>query len=331
MPTPKCSVERFVSAWNKLGSPGLVAAELGMGVRNVLQRRRDIEGRGLAKLETWNDTSPRRLVIRRDEGRIDMKIDNGVVIVFSDAHFWPGIRTTAHRALLALIRQLKPVAVVCNGDAFDGATVSRWPDISWTDRNKKPSVKDELDAVKERLAEVETAADGCATACELVWPLGNHDGRFEGKLAAVASEFEGVQGFTLKEHFPRWRPCWTFWVNGDTRINHFYHTGIHDGHNNLLKGQVHAVTGHTHSLKLTPWTNASGKTIYAVNTGTLADTLASHNVDYMRGLQGNHRSGFAVLTYRGGQLLMPELCQTWGEDTVNFRGHLLNADTGAVV
>lgn len=324
--TAKCSDETFIELWKKLGSPGLVAKELGITSRGVTDRRANVESRYKIELPTWNDTSSRRVVVKKDEGRIDLDIPNGVVIVFSDAHFWPNVRTTAFRALLTLIKQLKPVAVLNNGDAFDGATVSRWPDISWMDRHKKPTVVDELNAVKDRLGEIEAI-----TKAILAWMLGNHDARYEGKLAAVAPEFEGVVGFTLKEHFPAWKPCWTCWINGDTIVNHFYHTGIHDTHNNLLKGQVNSVTGHTHSLKVTPWTNAQGRTIYGVNTGTLADALSSHNVDYQHGLHGNHRSGFAVLTFRNSKLLMPELCQVWDEDTVNFRGHLLNADTGEVV
>jgi hypothetical protein len=227
-----------------------------------------------------------------------------------------------------MIRQLRPVAVICNGDAFDGGTISRYPRIGW---DKKPTVLEELVAVKDSLGEIEATVRGTCPGAELVWPLGNHDARYETKLAAVAPEFEGVAGFTLKDHFPGWRPCWTCWVNDNVRINHAWHTGIHDTHNNLLKGQCHQVTSHTHSLKVTPWTGSQGKTIYGVNTGTLADALGAHNTDYQHGMHGNHRSGFAVLTFRGGQLLMPELCQTWDENRVEFRGHLLDADTGAVV
>ncbi|HEY6018725.1 MAG TPA: metallophosphoesterase [Candidatus Paceibacterota bacterium] len=322
----KHSDEEFMAVWKKYGSPTRVAQELGLNVRSVHTRRRAIEAKNKAKIDTWNDTSTRRIVIKKDEGRIDIDVENGVVIVFSDAHFWPNVRTTAFRALLALIKELKPVAVLNNGDAFDGATVSRWPDISWMDRQKKPTVIDELNAVKDRLGEIEAV-----WKCIWAWMLGNHDARYEAKLAAVAPEFEGVPGFTLKEHFPSWRPCWTFWINGNVRVNHFYHTGIHDTHNNLLKGQVHSVTGHTHSLKVSEWTNAMGETIYGVNTGTLANSLDQHNVDYQHGLHGNHRSGFAVLTFRNGRLLRPELVSVWDEDTFEFRGELRNADTGALI
>lgn len=88
MPAPACTDEEFRAAWAKYGSPQRVASEIGMSVRRVYARKEKLG------LETWNDTSDRRLVLRHDEGRIDYSIDNGVVIVFSDAHYWPNQRTT---------------------------------------------------------------------------------------------------------------------------------------------------------------------------------------------------------------------------------------------
>lgn len=323
MPLPTVSEDEFIQMWKKLGSPRLVATKLRQAERVVLARRRAIESRRGITLETWND----RRVIKHAEGRIDLTIQDGVAIVFSDAHYWPGVRSTAHRALLSLIKQLKPKAVIANGDMFDGATISRWPSINWMDKSKKPTVIDELKACQEMLGEIEDVAG----TADLIWPLGNHDSRFESKLASVAPEFEGMPGFSLKEHFPKWLPCWTTWINESVCITHFYHQGIHDTHNNVMKGQCHYVSGHTHSLKVSPWTNAKGETLYGVNTGTLADALDSHNVDYQRGRHGNHRSGFAVLSFRDGELLLPELVQVWDEDHVQFRGHLIHADTGEIV
>lgn len=319
-----CTEEEFIAIWNKFGSPCRVARELGVNVKSVYNRRNRLQSMGHS-LESWNDTSSRRITIKHDEGRIDMNLENGVVIVFSDAHFWPDTRTTMQRSLCSMIKQLKPSAVVCNGDAFDGGTISRFPRIGW---DKKPSVIEELKAVDMYLEEIRHSA---RAGTEFIWPLGNHDARYETKLAATAPEFEGVHGFHLKDHFPHWRPCWTFWINGNTCITHFYHTGIHDGHNNLLKGQCHYITGHTHSLKTSYWTNAMGETLYAVNTGTLADALGPHNLDYQQGRHGNHRSGFAVLTYKDGNLLMPELAMKYDEDSFMFRGHVLHADTGKIL
>jgi hypothetical protein len=318
------TTEEFLAAWEKYGSPTLVARHLGSSVRGVQNRRTSLIAKG-HDLRVWNDISDRRVVLKHDEGRIDYCIDNGVVIVFSDAHFWPGVRTTMHRSLCAMVKQLKPAMVVCNGDAFDGGTISRYPRIGW---DKKPSVIEELNAVDAALEEIRTSA---SPGTEFIWPLGNHDARYETKLAASAPEFEGVSGFHLKDHFPHWRPCWTLWVNDDTCITHYYHSGIHAIHNNLLKGQCHYVTGHTHSLKTAMWTDARGYTKYGVDTGCLADALGPHNVDYQQGRHGNHRSGFAVLTYRNGELLMPEIAMKHDEDSFVFRGHVLHADTGAIL
>ena len=77
-------------------------------------------------LETWNDQrmkSPAGLMIAN--ARIEKKIRDGKVIVFSDAHYFPGIKSTAHRALLWAIQEFKPCMVVNNGDAFDGGSISR--------------------------------------------------------------------------------------------------------------------------------------------------------------------------------------------------------------
>lgn len=319
MTLAKCTDQEFKSAWEKYGSPSLVSKHLNLSLRRVYARRDKLG------LKTWNDTSERRIVIKHDEGRIDYEIENGTIIVFSDAHFWPYVKTTMQRALTSLIRQLKPAMVVCNGDAFDGGTISRYPRIGW---DKKPSVIEELMAVDQALEEIRNSA---GPGTEFIWPLGNHDARYETKLAASAPEFEGVHGFHLKDHFPHWRPCWTLWVNENVCITHFYHSGIHAVHNNLLKGQCHYVTGHTHSLKVTPWTNAMGETLWGVDTGCLADALGPHNLDYQQGRHGNHRSGFAVLTFKDGQLLMPEIAMKHDENSFVFRGHVLDADTAEVL
>lgn len=321
MAVAACTDEEFIQLWERYGSPSLVARHLGVAERRVHSRKKRLG------LVTWNDISDRRITKVHDEGRVNLHIENGCVIVFSDAHYWPNIRTTAHRALLALIRQLKPIAVINNGDAFDGGTISRWPRIGW---DKKPSVLEELKAVDDALTEIEMA---CAEVnCNIkIWNLGNHDERYETKLAACAPEFEGVRGFHLKDHFPNWTPAWTTWVNDEVCITHYYHTGVHATHNNIVKGQCHYVTGHTHSLQVRPWTNAKGDTVYGVDTGCIADAFGAHNVDYQKGRHGNHRSGFAVLTFRNGELLMPEIIQKHDEDSVQFRGHILHADTGEVI
>lgn len=248
-------------------------------------------------------------------GRADLKVDDGIVLVASDPHYWPDIVSTAHRAFVKFCEGLKPRAVILNGDAFDGATVSRFPRIGWDSR---PSVKHELDAVEERLTEIEEAAG----TKNLFWPLGNHDARFETFLAAQAPQYEGVTGFHLKDRFPLWKPCWAVWINDSTVVKHRFKGGIHATHNNTLWSGMNMVTGHLHSLKVTPFTDYRA-TRYGVDVGTLADPYGPQFADYTELNPVNWRSGFAVLTFHKGRLLMPELVLVHDTNTVEWRGGLV--------
>jgi hypothetical protein len=197
-----------------------------------------------------------------------------------------------------------------NGDLFDGAAVSRWPRIGWEAR---PTVKQELDAVKERLTEIEDVIKG-----EKIWTLGNHDARYELRLAQAAPEYEGVMGFTLKEHFPLWKPCWSIWAN-DTVIKHRFKGGIHATHNNAVNAGKSIVTGHLHSLKVTPFSDYTG-TRFGVDCGTMADAYGGAFEGYMEDSPRSWRSGFVVLTFHRKRLLWPELVHVLEEGKVEFRG-----------
>jgi 3',5'-cyclic AMP phosphodiesterase CpdA len=266
-----------------------------------------------------------KIRIANHQGRIDMPIEDGVVVIFSDAHFWPGFKTTANRALLTLLKQLKPTLVINNGDAFDGAQISRFPRPFFDEA--KPSVLDEMRVCDERLTEIK-AASGSA---KLIWCLGNHDLRFEARLAANNPEYQGIKGFHLKDHFPEWLPAWSCWLNDEIEIRHRIRGGIHATWNNIhATHNKCTITGHLHNLMVRPFTDARGVMKYGVDTGTLADSDGPQFVDYMEGRQPNWRSGFVVLTFKNGQMLMPELVQKFDEDHVEFRGHLIHADTGAI-
>jgi hypothetical protein len=201
---------------------------------------------------------------------------------------------------------------VMNGDVFDGASISRWERIGWDSR---PTVKQELEACEERLTEIEDAAKGA----ERYWPLGNHCARFETFLAKNAPQYEGVKFTSLKDYFTKWKPCWSLFVNDDTVIKHRFKGGIHATHNNTMWAGKSIVTGHLHSLKVTPFSDYRG-TRYGVDTGTLADPYGEQFVDYTEDGPKNWRSGFAVLTYRNHRLLWPELVHVLEEGMVEFRG-----------
>lgn len=315
MPKPRMTDEEFIKVWNEHLSAEYVAKAVGMDVRAVHNKRRTIEGRYKIELATFDRRPAYKYIdARTDSARYQHNLLNGTCIVFSDAHFWPGARTTAFKGLLQFIEIIKPSVVICNGDAFDGASISRHPRIGW---DSKPTVAEELKACQDRLGEIEEAAKGA----RLLWPCGNHDARFESYLAAQSPQYEGVAGFKLKDHFPAWVPCWSVWLNNEVVVKHRARSGIHATHNNTVNSGKTIVTGHLHSLKVTPFDDYNG-TRWGIDTGTLADANGPQFVDYMEDGFRNWRSGFCVLTFRNGELLWPELAYVRGEGLIDFRGEL---------
>lgn len=251
------------------------------------------------------------------QARLHLSVPDGHVVVVSDAHYWPGEATTAHRGMLNLINRLVPNAVIMNGDAFDGARISRHPSIGW---EKRPKLLNELQAVEDRMFEIQLA---CRISTELIWTLGNHDMRFETRLAAVAPEYEGLPGFHLKDHFPAWTPAWSCWINNNTVIKHRFKGGVHGAYNNTIHSGLSCVTGHTHRCLVTPYSDYRG-TRFGVETGTLAEPYGPQFIDYTEDNPVNWQSGFAVLTFRGGELLPPELVYVVGPGQIAFRGSMID-------
>ena len=313
--------QQFIHLFQSIGASAM-ARQLGLAERVIYDRRRKIEKRHGINLEPPGMPADQwSMLVRKHNARIEVTMQDGVVIVFSDAHFWPGVKTTAHRAVLRFCKELKPKIVVCNGDAFDGSRVSRHPKIGFLERS--PTVVDEIKAVRERLEEVEKDAPKAT----LVWALGNHDLRFEAKLAAHAPEYEGVHGMHLKDHFSdRWKPCWGLHINPGqhsyTVIKHRWHNGLHAVHNNVLKSGTSMVTGHLHSLKVTPWSDYN-ETRFGVDSGTTAEPYDAQFTSYCEDSPVNWRSGFVVLQFHKGRLMWPEVVHKWDEDSVQFRGQII--------
>ena len=319
MTAAKTTDAQFIELWDKHKSATKIAEIIGVTVRNVASRRRRLEAKHGVKLTGRGAYQ----AIQHNRTRHQLGVHDGVVLVFSDAHFWPGMRTTAFKGLLWAIHEFKPVAVICNGDAFDGASISRHAKICW---QQTPSIKEELNACQEALKEIEEAAKEAYYPVQLIWPLGNHDSRLESRLSQVAPEFEGIAGFTLKDHFPAWHPCWSCWIGDSVAIKHRWKSGVHATHNNTVNAGTSVVTGHLHSLKVTPFDDYRG-TRWGVDTGTLADTNGPQFIDYLEDAPTNWRSGFAVLTMKDGELLWPEVVRKHSEDTLDFRGQLIDVSS----
>lgn len=241
---------------------------------------------------------------------------SGTCLVGGDAHYWPGPSSTAHRAFVHFAKKLKPKVVVMNGDALDGSTISRHPPIGW---ENLPTLSEELEAVQERMGEIRSASPGSRH----IWPLGNHDARFNTRLATAVPEYKGVGGTRLVHHFPAWEPCWSADVGG-VIVKHRYKGGPNAPYSNALASGRSMVTGHLHSQKVTPYSDYNG-TRYGVDTGCLSPTTGPQ-FNYLEDNPRDWRSGFAVLTWWKGQLLTPELVSVLDEakGLVQFRGEVLS-------
>lgn len=307
---PKCTDEEFKELFDRLG--GKRTSEiLGGTERNVYARRRRIEEREGQLLIAPNQ----RAIAVSHNPRVDISIQDGVAIVGSDFHIWPGSESVALRAFKKFCKDLKPQAVILNGDVLDFPQISRHPPIGW---ESTPSPKEEIEAAQDHLHDIVSVLP---RGCRKAWPLGNHDARFETRLATVAREYKGLNGIHLADFFPLWEKGWSAWINSDVVVKHRWKGGVHAPHNNTVGAGKTMVTGHLHSQKVTPYTDYNG-TRYGVDTGCVADPSHKAFIDYTEDGPLNWRSGFAVLTFRGGKLMHPELVTVWDDKSVQFRGAL---------
>ncbi|MBV8658227.1 MAG: hypothetical protein JO142_10430 [Burkholderiales bacterium] len=297
-------------------SPAAVSRALGVTERNVYARLNRLEkvlgttlrsrsGHAVAKVN--RDTRPNPIDLR-----------TGVIVVGSDAHYYPGEPTTAHRGMVRVCQLLGPDIVVMNGDEFDGATMSRHAPLGWETR---PSIAEELEACRERMAEIKAASPGAVH----LGSYGNHTVRIDNFLASHAAAAKGLPGTTFDDYFPGWTYAWAWIVNHHTLIKHRIRGGVHAAWNNTSDAQISTVTGHTHSLQVKPRTTMSplnNGVIYGCDTGMLADPWGEQ-FTYMEAGPRQWRSGFAVLTFNNGILMPPELAQVVDDGLIFFRGNVI--------
>jgi hypothetical protein len=305
MAAPTCTDAEFIATWNRHSGyvPG-IQAELRLTPRAILGRRVSIESRHGMVLKAGKfrpDVAKNREHVDKIGHRITLNVKDGVVVIFGDAHYWPGEKPIAHQALLRFIKQHKPVAVICNGDAFDGARISRHPPTGWANM---PEVADELQYCQQMLSEIEEAAP---PKCKLIWNFGNHDTRYSARLAQMAPDYVRIHGTDLPDHFPAWNFAWSTQINESIMVKHRWHNGVHATWNNALKSGVTIFTNHIHRLCVTPITDYNGRR-YGVDCGTLSDFGPDvPKFTYGEDNPYNWGSGFAVATFKRGRLLPPEL------------------------
>jgi hypothetical protein len=317
-----CTDMEFIQLWGQLQSATKIAKHLGINNRAAHLRRRWIE-KEYNMVLTANDLRGMQYDKNKPKSfsplkQVELGMLDGPIVVFSDAHFIPHQRTTAFKGLLYMIQTLAPAAVICNGDAFDGASISRH------DVTEQPAttVIQELKACQGALGEIEEVAKAARHNVKLLWTWGNHDVRFGNRLAQHAPQYKEVLGFKLTDHFLDWEFCWAVWPTDDVIIKHRYKSGVHATHNNTVQSGKSIITGHLHSLKVTPFSDFNGVR-FGVDTGTLAETDGPQ-FTYAELNPSNHRSGFVVLNFFNGELLWPEIVVKHSEDHIQFRGDVID-------
>jgi hypothetical protein len=307
-------------AWEAVAAAGTLAdAARAMGVSRQTLEHRYHEGR---RRFGWDDVLRSAFAATAYDPEappqsalaVTMDLVDATVVAFSDAH-WTTLeqpRALAHEALLRAIPDIKPTMLLSMGDLLDFGEPSRHPPLMWQPRIK---VKDELAACRRHLADMRERAPNAVTH----WVRGNHDDRFDKWLAAQAGSFEGVDGFSLADHFSDWPMSWRLNLPGLMAV-HRYHGGMHAAWNNTVKSGISVLSGDTHSLEVKPYRDETGRR-YGVQTGMLGDPVWPC-FSYTLGITRLWSPGFAVLTWRGGKLMPPELCEVV-DGVAWFRGETL--------
>ncbi len=320
--TQQLKDEEFAQLYQGLGTAGTAQA-LGISERACRRRKLGVEGRLDIDLggPYGNDGGVAAYAepVKKQGARIEIPdFKNGKVLIGSDAHNWPGEPSTSHKAFVLFCKKFQPEIVIMNGDVIDAACISRFPPIGW---ESLPTVKEELDVCKVRLGEISDNSNDA----RFIWSLGNHDARFETRLASVAPEFKHVHGVHLKDHFPDWEPCWSVFIGGEKGavIKHRFKGGMHAPQNNVLWSGRTMITGHLHSQKVIPVTDYNG-TRWGVDSGCMSPPHSAQFKGYTEDNPLNWREGFCMLTFKDGELLPPELISVWKPGVVTFRGELID-------
>jgi hypothetical protein len=265
-------------------------------------------------------TAPSKIPIKQYPHRVPIEIKDGTILIGSDLHIWPGDASTCLKALKKFIADIRPDATILNGDVMDFPRISRYPQ-NW---ESAPDPIQEIEAAQDHLNDLEKANKMGAMK---VWTAGNHDMRFESMIANALPQLHGVKGVHLFDHFAIWQKAMSVFINegvegGFTVVKHRYKSGIYAPRNNALNAGCHIVTGHLHHQNVTAVSDYNRFDRYGVDTGCIAEK--DHKAFmYCEDNPLDWRSGFALLTYRDGKLMMPELVTKWADDAVQFRGAII--------
>lgn len=312
MAAPGSTDEYFLSIFAKHGA-AKTSEILGTTERNVYARRRRLEGAHGQLVHAPTKGQPQA------PGRVHVELKNGTALIGSDFHIWPGEASTCLRAFKKFIKDIQPSAIILNGDVMDFPRISRHPQ-NW---ESAPDPQEEIEAAQDHLNDMELASK---RGTKRIWTLGNHDARFELMIASSAPQYRGVKGVHLSDHFSTWSKAMSCFINenvpgGATMVKHRLKGGMNATRANALNSGVSVVTGHLHCQNVRPFSDYNRFDRYGVDTGCVADK--DHRAfSYTEDSPLDWRSGFALLTWKDGVLMPPELITKMDEKNVWFRGAL---------
>lgn len=321
MPAPAMSKAEFIELYNSVG-PEELKRQTGMSNFAIYSRARRLRREG-QKLQSPAGPaingrfSDFPVTPAPQASDIELELRSGFVIVASDLHLWPNEFTLMLKALLWACKEFKPKALILNGDVMDFPSISRHDPIGW---ETNPKVADEIENAQDVCHELALA---CPRGARKIWTLGNHDKRFETRLARNDPELAKVKGVHLKDHFPVWEPAWSTLINPregvfSCLVKHRFRGGIHAVHNNLLWTGNHIVTGHLHSAQVRALTYHAERTIWGVDSGCVAEPNARAFRHYSETNPKNWRSGFAVLRWQEGKLMQPQLVLKFDDNRIQI-------------
>jgi hypothetical protein len=188
------------------------------------------------------------------------------------------------------------------------------------------------------MAEIASIA-GLGTS--LVMTVGNHDVRLDTFLSQNAAACEGVMGFALRDHIDAaWAMAWQVEIKGSgpngVLVRHRFKGGANAGRANVQAAGCSVISSHTHQANVTRISNSRGHH-WGIDTGCIASLNSRAFVGYteMAAAAGmaNWASGFAVLAFKNGLLLPPELVLVMDEEdgVAAFRGELIRVSKGSAV
>jgi hypothetical protein len=292
----KVSDEEFIEIFESSFSIEAAAAKMGLKIRGVMARRKRIEHKYGVILTPKSCKDDAHLWPTYDHLTFEQKSPFDVMIV-SDRHAMPGEIPPAFVVACHVLEELQPKVLICNGDWYDLPAMSRHVQRGWEGR---PKVADEIIAGTTALKELRELSP----KSKRYFTLGNHDMRFDGKIAELMAELEDVEGMRLIDHIDKtWYMTISLSINDNFMVKHRFRSGMHAAWNNVLHGGVNIATGHTHRCLVRPFTDYNG-TRYAMETGCISD-INSETFGYCENNPREWQPGFMVV-HVDGQLISPE-------------------------